>query len=166
MTHLAEHAVPASARPRGRTKHMRAACVVSGDIRWPAVVAALRSLRIARRRSVRIVDADCGSGELLLCAARQASALGFTAIEARGIDDALALVDRARAAAAAVHDPAIGISFEFADLASALATEADFPADIVLWHRDADCGGRIGQAVTAAGKTVIADRVVAAEAVA
>jgi hypothetical protein len=71
----------------------------------------------------------------LLCGVRYARTLGFTAIEARGIDDAQRLVHRAQAAAAVLHDPAIGICFEARNLAQALDEESEFPADIVLWHR-------------------------------
>lgn len=165
MTHVADHcivgpllrpairprrAAPARARPRCR------------DRRWPEVAAALVSLRAARRCSVRIVDADCGAGALLLCAVRYARALGFTAIEARGIDDAPALVGRARASATVLHDAAIGITFETGDLVRALDEEADFPADIVMWHGCAGCSATEAHAVACAGHTLIVDPEIAA----
>ncbi|MEG3125691.1 SAM-dependent methyltransferase [Sphingomonas sp. GB1N7] len=165
MTHVAEHCIAgpllrrairprrvASARARPRCR----------DRRWPEVAAALVSLRAARRCSVRIVDADCGSGALLLCAVRYARALGFTAIEARGIDDTPALVGRARASAMVLHDAAIGITFEKGDLVRALDEEADFPADIVMWHGCAGCSAEEVQAVACAGHRLIADPVVVA----
>lgn len=167
MTNLAEHAVPVPAFSRRSARHSGVAqrLVRCGDARWPAIAAALHRLRAAKRCSVRIVDADCGAGELLLCATRYASALGFTAIEARGIDRTPALIERAKAAAARIHDPAIGISLEIGDLAGALDAEAEFPADILLWHRCAACDGPlIGQALAAAGLTLIADTVDASEA--
>jgi 2-polyprenyl-3-methyl-5-hydroxy-6-metoxy-1,4-benzoquinol methylase len=102
------------------------------DARWPVLARALAELREARRRAVRIVDADCGDGALLLAAARHARVLGFVAIEVRGVDGAPALIARARAAAAALDDAAIGICFDCADMVEALAQEHDFPADIVL----------------------------------
>ncbi|MGH6616563.1 SAM-dependent methyltransferase [Sphingomonas sp.] len=161
MNNVAEHAIPwpIAARPRVRRRaatpakrrfHCR-------DARWPAVAAALDGLRAARRCSIRIVDAACGTGELLLCAVRHARALGFTAIEARGIDAAPALVDRARAAAAGVRDPGIGITFETADLVAALSEETDLPADILVWHGGKGCDATVGRAVAAAGRTLIAD---------
>lgn len=133
------------------------------DARWDAICAALAELRRQRRRSVRIVDAECGCGTLLIAAVRHAGALGFTAIEGRGIDRAPAMIGRARAAAARLHDPSIGLSFEVGDMVDALVSEADFPADIVLWH-----GGRAGDGrpevrpevhrrFAAAGERVIAD---------
>lgn len=156
MTHLAEHDVGrAIARPRTARRRRAVPSVRCRDRRWPALAAALAALRATHRRSVRIVDADCGAGNVLLCAALYARALGFTAIEAHGIDGAAALVDRARAAATAVRDPAIGLSFATGDIAAALAAEAEFPADIILWH-----GGRdapVARTVAAAGRLLIAD---------
>ncbi len=159
MNNLAEHTVPSPVRPPER-RHVaipasqRFHCQ---DARWPDIAAALAELRAAKRCSVRIVDTDCGTGALLLCAVCHARALGFTAIEALGFNDTPALVDRARAAATAVHDPAIGITFESADLASALDGETDFPADIVVWHGCKDCDAAVAQAVAAAGHTLIGD---------
>lgn len=125
------------------------------DTRWPAVVAILQHLRQARRRSVRIVDAECGNGRLLLQAARYARALGFTAIEGRGIDADPAAIRVARSAAAALRDPAIGLSFEAGDLLAALAEEAAFPADVVLWEGGAGARSHIAAAAAAAGRIVI-----------
>ncbi len=165
MTHVADHTIgpvltglafphrrrrAAAPRKQGRIPRCR-------DARWPLLAAAIAGLRAARRRSVRIVDADCGAGTLLLCAVRYAQALGFTSIEARGIDKAPALVDRARHAAARISDPAIGISFETTDPTRALDEESDFPADIVLWHGPRGNDGIAARAVAAAGRTLIAD---------
>lgn len=125
------------------------------DPRWPAVAAALAHLRAARRRSVRIVDAECGDGRLLIHAARHARALGFTAIEARGIDDDRIAVAAACAAAARVRNPAIGLVFELADLPQALAEEAEFPADLIVWHGGAGARPDIAAAVEAAGHLAI-----------
>lgn len=163
MTYVAEYGIdaPIRARPaspkRGKAIR-RAHC---RDTRWPEVAAALSALRAAKRCSVRIVDADCGAGTLLLCAVRFARALGFTAIEARGIDAAPALIGRARAAAAAVRDPAIGIVFERGEPIAALGEECAFPADIVLWHgadgAPDDTAIRAERAALCAGHAVIAD---------
>ncbi len=130
------------------------------DARWPQIVAALTALRTAGRHAVRIVDAECGAGTLLLQAAHHARALGFTAIEARGIDRSPPSIGRARAAANRAADPAIGASFEVADLVVALQAEHDLPADIVLchgvpvqdWHPDAVL------ALRQAGRVVIDDQ--------
>lgn len=160
MTHVAEHAVAGRIGPRPARRApavARRTPVRCRDPRWPAVAAALAALRETRRCSVRIVDADCGSGSVLLCAARYARALGFTSIEAYGIDTAPAQVARACAAAAVVHDPAIGISFAAGDVAGALKAEAEFPADIVLWHGCRAGDAPVARAVAAAGRTLIAD---------
>lgn len=143
---------PASPMPGTRAAH--------ADPRWPVVAAALATLREQRRRAVRIVDADCGCGTLLIEAVRHARALGFTAIEGRGIDGSPAMVGRARAAAARVPDPAIGLAFEMTDMLEALDTEQDFPADIVLWHgsRAGDDRPGAAAAVQQAGVRVIGDR--------
>lgn len=125
------------------------------DGRWPAIVAALAGLRAARRRSVRIVDAACGDGALLLHALRHARRLGFVAIEGRGIEGAPAQVARARHAAARLNDRAIGVTFNMGDPAPALAEEAEAPADIVLWHGESEAV--TAAAVAGAGATVIGD---------
>jgi hypothetical protein len=129
------------------------------DARWPELAAALAALRADGRCSVRIVDADCGDGNLLIVAVRHAAALGFTAVEGRGIDGVPLLIAQARTAAARVHHPAIGLSFEVADVATALAEEAFLPAEILLWH--GSHGGdrpETEQAISAAGRKVIRDR--------
>ncbi len=125
------------------------------DPRWPALNQALVDLRLRHRHAIRIVDADCAAGSLLLRACRRARELGFTAIEGRGIDGSPALIGQARAAALKLSDPAIGVAFELADAQTALRDEADFPADIALWsgaHRPA-----IDDALARAAAFVICD---------
>lgn len=160
MTYLAEHnvmALPLAARTP-RPYERAPARLRCRDPRWPQVAAALATLRADKRRSVRIVDADCGAGSLLLCAVRFARALGFTAIEARGVDRAPTLIGRARAAAAALHDPAIGITFEHGT-PGAVQDERDFPADIVLWHGDRHSNDQATeQALAQAGRALIVDQ--------
>ncbi|WP_294236203.1 SAM-dependent methyltransferase [uncultured Sphingomonas sp.] len=125
------------------------------DPRWPAVEAALCSLRERRRRAVRIVDADCGAGGFLIAVAERARAMGFTAIEGRGIGGSPALIGRARAAALRHRDAGMGLVFERADPVDALASEREFPADIVMCHRH----GGLAPALAAAGTSVIGDPV-------
>lgn len=154
--------------PSGAASHSRAAASVTAgsraaqsDPRWPCIAAALAELREQRRHAVRIVDADCACGTLLIETARHARALGFTAIEGHGVDGAPAMIGRARAAAARLQEPAIGLTFEHADMAQALAREADFPADIVLCHcrhGQSDQPG-IALLLAAAGDVVIGDPV-------
>jgi hypothetical protein len=161
MTHVADHSIPGPLRPqtpvrprrsRRADHHLR-----SSDTRWPAVAAALAKLRAAKRCSVRIVDADCGTGALLLWVARYARSLGFTAIEARGIDGEPLLIDRARVSACDVPDLAIDLRFEANDLLRALGEEAEFPADIILWHGRGCCSEAEATAVACAGRTLIAE---------
>jgi len=127
------------------------------DDRWPAIAAAIAHLHERGRRSIRIVDCDCGAGETLLCAARYARSLGFTAIEARGVDGAASLVARARSRAARRPDSAIGVTFERRDPVSALRDEADFPADIVLWRSARAARQDVLDAVAEAADIAIGD---------
>jgi hypothetical protein len=67
-----------------------------------------------------------------------------------------------RLAASKVHDPAIGLTFETADIACALDEEIEFPADIVLWHGSGRDEASAARAVARAGRALIADKGVAA----
>ena len=131
------------------------------DPRWHDLAVALAALRENRRRAVRIIDADCGSGAMLLEAVMHARRLGFTAVEGRGIDTSPALIARARNGAARLRDPGVGIVFEVADMTAALEGEADFPADIVLWHgsRPDERRPELLKALCRAGAVVIGDPV-------
>lgn len=133
---------------------------VRNDIRWARICTALATLRAGRRHSIRIVDAQCACGTLLIAAVRHARALGFTAIEGRGIDGSPAMIGRARAAAARLHDPAIGLTFEATDMVEALDGEADVPADIVVWHGGGAGNDRPGLrgSLARAGNRIISDR--------
>ncbi len=94
----------------------------------------LIGLRKAGRRAIRILDVGCGDGAWLISAALRAPMLGFLAVEARGFDVAPVLIERARATAAGIVDPRVGLSFDIADIGQALAEEDDHGADIVLCH--------------------------------
>lgn len=122
------------------------------DPRWDAIAATLSGLRQRRRRAVRIVDADCGCGTLLLAALTHARALGFTAIEGRGLDRSPMRIGRARRAAMRLRDPAIGVTFDAGDALGALVDEVDVPADILLCHTAVP-----GSMMAAAGDVVIDD---------
>ena len=102
------------------------------DRRWPAVKRRIKALRERGRRSIRIVDAGCGAGELLIAAARYARAFGFVAIEGRGIDQDPRRVAHARQAATGLDDPAIGLVFEQREVESVLREECEFPVDLLL----------------------------------
>lgn len=123
------------------------------DRRWPMIVRKLTSLRQRGRRSLRVVDVNCGAGDLLLAVVRQARALGFVAIEGRGVDrDAVKIID-AIAAASNLHDPAIGLVFELGDGRSALREEAEFPADLVLYAAQEEASVR--DIARSAGRTAL-----------
>ncbi|UYY59579.1 SAM-dependent methyltransferase [Sphingomonas sp. S2-65] len=147
---------PLSVRPKQQADHLRG--FPAQDSRAAGIKQALEDLHEAGRHSVRIVDLDCGAGCLLIHAARYARALGFTAVEGRGIDGVPQLIGRARAAAARLHEPAIGLSFDVEDVGMALEHEAEFPADIVLWRRSLafEEGGML-QALRRCGRHVLID---------
>lgn len=127
------------------------------DPRWPAIADALEELRERGRQAIRIVDADCGAGSLLLHALHHARALGFTAIEGLGIDGSPALVGRARAAASRAPDAGIGVVFEVDDVVASLERESEFPADILLWHGSRSEDHAIIGELHRAGNLVIGD---------
>ena len=106
------------------------------DLRWAPALLTLRILRKRGRRSIRLVDANCGDGSLLLHLARAARALGFVAIEGRGVDRDPALVVAARLSAGLLRDPAIGLTFDAGEGATALLEEAELPADMVFYAED------------------------------
>ncbi|WP_162875594.1 methyltransferase domain-containing protein [Sphingomonas crusticola] len=95
---------------------------------------ALIALRKAGRQALRVLDVGCEDGGWLIETVLHAPMLGFVAIEGRGFDTVAAMVERARSTAAGIHDPRIGLSFDVADVAAALADEDDHGADIVLCH--------------------------------
>lgn len=99
---------------------------------WARIDAALGELRAQGRHAVRILDLGCGPGTWTLRTALRARALGFVAVEARGIDISHELIGLARAAAKQVADPAIGLEFEVCDLETALAGEDDRSSDLTL----------------------------------
>jgi SAM-dependent methyltransferase len=99
---------------------------------WERISLRLSDLHQRGRHALRIVEVGCGRGEWLMRTVARARELGFTAIEARGIDSAPDLIADARASAARFMDATVGIGFEVADAATGLASEADNPADLVL----------------------------------
>lgn len=129
------------------------------DRRWPAMLRKLKGLRKRGRRSIRIVDADCGTGELLIHAVRRAREMGFVAIEGRGIDSDPRLIANARRAAARQRDPAIGLVFEQGDKDRVMREEDEYPVDLLLCSAsDTDPSDLAALARTAAD-TVLWDRV-------
>jgi SAM-dependent methyltransferase len=130
--------------------------VAARDLRWPAVLERLRALREAGRRSVRIVDAACGDGALLLPAVRRARAFGFVSIEARGVDSDPALIAHARRAAAGILDLAIEVQFDIGTVDATLREEAAFPADILLYAADRSQMGQVAWLARRAGQMALA----------
>ncbi len=109
------------------------------DQRWPAMLRKLKGLHKRGRRSIRIVDARCGNGDLLMLAVRRARELGFLAIEGRGVDADPDRIAAARRRLTHEADPAIGLVFEQGEMDRVLQEEANFPADLLL------CAGRGGE---------------------
>ncbi len=127
------------------------------DRRWPAMLRKLKGLRKLGRRSIRIVDADCGAGDLLIHAARRARELGFVAIEGRGVDADPRLIADAQITAARQSDPAIGLVFEQGDRDNAMREECDFPADLLLCSAPRNEARAVVKLARTAGNTVLCD---------
>ena len=128
------------------------------DRRWPAMLRKLKGLRKRGRRSIRIVDTDCGAGELLIHAVRRARELGFVAIEGRGVDSDPRLLASAKAAAAACQaDPAIGLVFDLGNQDAAMRAEAEFPADLLLCSASAAKARDMARLARTAGDTVLCE---------
>ena len=86
----------------------------------------------AGRRSVSVVDVDCGDGTLLLHTVLRAPELGFVAIEATGLDCELDRLANARDAARGVSDPAMGLSFDLRVRGEPLPIIEDGDSDLTL----------------------------------
>lgn len=163
MTYLAEHAVPGPFLPSSSVKPSvrQDGPIQCSDERWHSLTSALKALRSAGRSCVRIVDCECESGSLLLCAARYARQLGFTSVEARGVDLREDRIRRARARAMRLRDPGICIGFEAGNMADVLNEEREFPADILVWHGCPQFAGmpddEIATAAASGSRTQIAD---------
>lgn len=154
------YTIPASVVQPLPTSHATMICSVRApaakeDRRWPVIARKLAALRARGRRSIRLVDANCGDGELLIVAAQYARTLGFVAIEAHGVDSNATLIAHAQAAACFINDPAIGFDFTLGDAQAALRDEAAFPADIVLYAEQATGGEAMTTQAHAAGHLVL-----------
>lgn len=93
---------------------------------------ALRRLRNGGHHAVRILDLECGSGERLIDAARQAQSLGFLAIEGCGASLSMHQIHRARYAAGLQPHASTALDFEISEPIGILASEQDGAADLVL----------------------------------
>lgn len=96
------------------------------------IAAALEALRLSGRRSIRILDLDCGTGQRLLRIAALAREMGFVAIEGRGVDLSAPRVRVARWEAEAQAHPSTTLAFDLLEPIVALAEEHDEAADLVL----------------------------------
>jgi len=114
----------------------RTGALAAADRRWAPALRTLRGLRKRGRRSIRIVDVNCGDGSLLIQVVRAARSLGFVAIEGRGVDRDPVLVTAARLSSALLKDRAIGLTFDAGEGANALHEEAELPADLVFYAED------------------------------
>lgn len=128
------------------------------DRRWLAMLRKLKGLRKRGRRSIRIVDADCGAGELLIHAVRRAREMGFVAIEGRGIDADPRLIASARRAAHRQSDPCIGLVFERGDPDKVMREEAEYPADLLLCPAPDAATRELAALAWTAADTVLWDR--------
>lgn len=96
------------------------------------IEAELHELRLGGRRSIRMLDLGCGSGERLLHAAKHARALGFVAIEGRGVDLSPLRIRHARQQARVDAHPSTILQFDMAEAIQALAAEHDGAADLIF----------------------------------
>jgi SAM-dependent methyltransferase len=92
---------------------------------WRRLDATLQRLAANNQRSLRLLDAGCGPGTWLRRTVLRARELGFTSIEAHGIDISPAMLALARETTAFIDDPAISIQLEEGDLTEALNFETN-----------------------------------------
>lgn len=100
-----------------------------GDAR---IARALAEFRNHGHRAVRMLDLDCADGSRLLGAAETARALGFVAIEGRGVSLWTAGIRHARRQAEIDAHPSTSLVFEIAEPIAALASEHDGAADLIF----------------------------------
>jgi SAM-dependent methyltransferase len=99
---------------------------------WDAIEIALRGLRASGKETLTVLDLGCGPGTWLRRTVTRARQLGFTRIDALGLDIATAQLNRARAHARALSEqPGIALRFERGDLCGRLAV-ADSGIDLCL----------------------------------
>ncbi|RYD99501.1 MAG: methyltransferase domain-containing protein [Sphingomonadales bacterium] len=96
------------------------------------ITAALAERRREGRRSIRILDLECGDGERLLRTAACARELGFVAIEGVGVDLSVGRIRHARREAQAQAHHSTRLEFQVAEAMAALAVEQDGAADLIL----------------------------------
>jgi hypothetical protein len=116
----------------------------------------LRDLRDTGRRAISILDTRCRNGDLLIRAARHARALGFVAIEARGVDALAGGIAAARTAARAWPDPGIGFVFDVRPRGGAFPIE-DLEADILIGSTGDDSADDVVRLVDRGGTTIMRD---------
>jgi len=90
---------------------------------WRRLDATLQRLATENHRSLRLLDAGCGPGTWLRRTILRARELGFTSIEAHGIDISPAMLALARETTESVDDPAVTICLAEGDLTEGLKFE-------------------------------------------
>ena len=94
-------------------------CFADHEI-WRRLDAKLMQLASDGRRTLRVLDAGCGPGTWLRRIVLAARELGFTSIEAHGIDLSARMVELARQSAPDVGETDARIAFAVCDLADSL----------------------------------------------
>jgi SAM-dependent methyltransferase len=101
---------------------------------WRRIDTTLKHMAAEHRRTLRLLDVGCGPGTWIRRVALRARALGFTTIEAHGIDLSPAMLALARTSAATLNDPAITITFTEGDITAGLGEEYhDFDMTLCLY---------------------------------
>jgi len=98
---------------------------------WNKIDAKLKQILRDGRRTLKVLDAGCGPGTWLRRIVMSASKLGFTKIEAHGIDISTRMVELARAAASDIGNSKARVAFTVADITERLPF-ADARFDITL----------------------------------
>ncbi|HEY4276149.1 MAG TPA: class I SAM-dependent methyltransferase [Rhizomicrobium sp.] len=99
---------------------------------WDAIEIALRSLRASGKETLTVLDLGCGPGTWLRRTVTRARQMGFSSVEAVGLDIAAAQLQRARVHARALSEqPGVALRFDLGDLCGPISA-ADRSIDLCL----------------------------------